>query len=89
MLQEKPLDFVITDPPWGFYEEIGDIKDFYEKMFDSLKKVLKKEGQIIILSARKEEIESVAEKCSFVITDSIHTLVNGKKAALYKMVLNN
>ena len=82
------LDAVITDPPWGFYEDIGDIKTFYNRMFDSFLRVLKTDGKMVILSARKEELEiSAAEKC-LKIEKSLHTLINGKKASLYLLTKN-
>lgn len=77
------LDAVITDPPWGFYEDIGDIKTFYNKMFDSFLRVLKTDGKMVILSARKEELEASAAEKGLMIEKSLHTLINGKKASLY------
>lgn len=83
---DKSVDVVISDPPWGYYEDIGDAGLFYKKMFTSFKRVLKPEGKMIILSARKDEIEKTAGEMNIQITDSLHTLVNGKKASLYKMI---
>ena len=88
-IADKSVDTVITDPPWGYYEDIGDINDFYSKMFISLKRVLKSDGKMIILSARKEELENSASKMDLIITKSLHTLVNGKKAGLYELKINN
>lgn len=84
-ISDKSVDVVITDPPWGFYEDIGDVNVFYEKMFNSFKRVLKDDGKMIILSARKEELETVAKKMDLTIIKSLHTLVNGKKASLYEL----
>lgn len=86
---DKELDVIITDPPWGYYEDIGDICLFYEKMFDSFKRVLKQEGKMTILTARTEEFIKTADKMKVQITDSLHTLVNGKKASLYNCVFSN
>ena len=82
-IADKSISLVITDPPWGFYEDIGDINDFYNKMFKSFKRVLSPEGRMVILSARKEELEQTAVSAGFKIKNSLHTLVNGKKAAVY------
>lgn len=87
-IEDKSTDIVISDPPWGYYEDIGDISDFYRKMFKSLLRILKDDGKIIILTARKEELESVAQENNLKIKDSLHTLVNGKKAGVYKLSLN-
>lgn len=84
-ISDKSLDVVITDPPWGYYEDIGDITVFYDKMFASFRRILKADGFMVILSARKENLEMAAEKAGVKILDSLHTLVNGKKASLYKL----
>ena len=83
-IAEKSVDVVITDPPWGFYEDIGDINDFYKMMFESFRHILKDNGKLVILSARKEELEAAAAVAGFHIQKSLHTLVNGKKASLYE-----
>ena len=82
-IEDKSISLVITDPPWGFFEDIGDISDFYTKMFTSLNRVLSAQGRLVILSARKEELEQTAAAAGFKIKNSLHTLVNGKKAGLY------
>lgn len=84
-IADKSVDVVITDPPWGYFEEIDDIPLFYEKMFTSFKRILKDEGRMVILSARKTEIEETCGKMNIKIKRSLHTLVNGKKASLYEM----
>lgn len=82
-IEDKSISLVITDPPWGYYEEIGDIKDFYQKMFLSFNRILSDSGRMVILSARKEELEAAVTESGFKIKNSLHTLVNGKKAGLY------
>ena len=84
-IADKSLDVVISDPPWGFFEEIGDISLFYENMLKSLLEKIKDEGKIIILSARKEEFEAVCKQMNLQIVKTLHTLVNGKKASLYNL----
>lgn len=84
-IKDNSIDVVITDPPWGYYEDIGDICDFYKRMFTSFKRILKIDGKMIILSARKEEIQKAASEMNVQILSSLNTLVNGKKASLYKM----
>lgn len=82
-IEDKSISLVITDPPWGFYEDIGDINDFYSKMLKSFDRILADHGRLVILSARKEELEANAATAGFKIKKSLHTLVNGKKAGLY------
>lgn len=88
-IADGSVSLVITDPPWGFYEDIGDISLFYKKMFSSFHRILCKEGRMVILTARKEEFEAAAAESNAVITESLHTLVNGKKASLYKLNFTN
>lgn len=84
-IEDKSVSLVITDPPWGFYEDIGDIKVFYTDMFKSLDRLLTEQGRLVILSARKEELEETAAASGFKIKNSLHTLVNGKKAGVYQL----
>lgn len=84
-IADKSVDIIITDPPWGYYEDIGDITKFYLRMFESFRRILKLDGKMIILSARKENLEEAVQKTDVRTLDSLHTLVNGKKASLYKL----
>ena len=77
------MDAIITDPPWGYYEEIEDIQVFYRGMFASFRRVLKPRGQVVLLSARKREAEAAAQEMGFPLRQRYDTLVNGKKAAVY------
>ena len=85
---DKKATLVITDPPWGYYEQIHNIQVFYEEFLLKMKQVLQSNAQIIVLTARKEEIKNAAQKMNYQILDSIDTLVNGKKAGLYKLKLS-
>ncbi|MBR5033130.1 MAG: methyltransferase, partial [Treponema sp.] len=82
-IPDVSIDAIITDPPWGLWENIPDIEDFYNRMFVSFKRVLKPDGKMTILTARTVEFEKVVQNAGLKITDSLHTLVNGKKASLY------
>lgn len=84
-IADKSVDVVITDPPWGFFEEIDNISVFYEKMFNSFRRILSDSGRMVILSARKAELEECCSKMDIKIKRSLHTLVNGKKASLYEL----
>jgi tRNA G10 N-methylase Trm11 len=78
------VDVIITDPPWGYYEDIDDIQFFYHEMLSEFKRVLNPiEGCMVILSARKNEFESAVNKHGLKLKSKIDTLVNGKKASVY------
>ena len=49
-------------------------------------RVLTDNGRLVILSARKEELELAAAATGFKIKNSLHTLVNGKKAGVYLII---
>ena len=82
-IADNSIDAIITDPPWGLWENIPDIEDFYNRMFISFKRVLKSNGKMTILTARTVEFENAVKKAGLTIHNSLHTLVNGKKATLY------
>jgi len=83
-VQDNSIDSIITDPPWGLWENIENIEEFYNKMFVSFKRVLKPQGTMTILTARTTEFEKSAGANGIKILASLHTLVNGKKASLYR-----
>lgn len=85
-IKDNSVDVIISDPPWGFFEDVGDISLFYDKMFCSFKRILKNNGKMIILSARKDELEYAAEKNNYKIIEKVDTLVNGKKACVYMII---
>lgn len=84
-IENNSIDLIISDPPWGFYEDIGDICEFYRNMFNSFRRVLKQDGKMVILTARTEELKKITTEQNILIEDSLHTLVNGKKASLFRL----
>ena len=82
-IKENTIDAVITDPPWGYYEQIDDIKEFYIKILQEMIRIIKVNGTLVFLSARKEEFMDSVKKLNLQIIDKIDTLVNGKKASVF------
>ena len=82
-IEDNMIDLIITDPPWGYYEKIDNIEQFYIDMFKEFCRVIKKNGKLVILSARKDEFELVLSKQKYIISEKIDTLINGKKASIY------
>lgn len=80
---DHTVDLIITDPPWGYYEQIDDIGAFYSEMLKTFSRVLKKSGRAVILSARKAEFEAAVQQQGLALQRRIDTLVNGKKAAVF------
>ena len=54
-------------------------------MLGEFDRVLKPDGSVILLSARKAEYEAAVRRTDFVLRKRYDTLVNGKKAAVYLM----
>ena len=52
-------------------------------MLKEFRRVIKTNGQLIILSARKDELESAILKQKHRVGKKYDTLVNGKKASVY------
>lgn len=78
-IKDNEISMILTDPPWGYYEDISNIEEFYNAMFKSFKRILKTEGRAVVLSARKKEIVAAVKNEKGYITKHIDTLVNGKK----------
>lgn len=79
----RGVDAIVTDPPWGYYEDLGDIASFYTRMLSSFRRALSPGGRAVILSARKEELLQASARAGAHVDDRIDTLVNGKKAAVF------
>lgn len=80
---DRRVSLIITDPPWGYFEDIGDIADFYRKLFDSVKNIICSGGRMVILTARVEELKKITAEKSLNVLEGPHTLVNGKKAGVF------
>jgi len=83
MINDKSIDVIITDPPWGYFEEIDNIRNFYKNMLKEFLRITKQGSTIVILSARKQEFLDACVDNEVVVDKQINTLVNGKKATVY------
>jgi tRNA G10 N-methylase Trm11 len=82
-------DKIVTDPPWGIYENVGmDIEVFYYQMMQEFYRILKINGIAVILTAKKAEFENVllvfGNKLD--LCKKYDILVSGKKASIYKVI---
>jgi tRNA G10 N-methylase Trm11 len=87
-LSTESIDKIITDPPWGIFEKIEEgIQRFYDMILNNLTKLLKKDGRMIILSAKKDECEKAISTIKCLKIESIYNiLVSGKKSSIYCIV---
>lgn len=83
--EDNFIDAVITDPPWNIYDEKNiDFKVFYLDMLNELKRIVKDNGDILIIMGNKTVFEEALKQCSKLsLENKIDTLVNGKKASIY------
>lgn len=87
-IEDQSIDKIVTDPPWGFYNSEGkqemDLDELYADMLKAFTRVIKPDGIIVILTARKEILQEALEKQSSLHTSKKYDiLVSGKKAGAY------
>lgn len=72
------IDKIVTDPPWGLFEKMDNLPKFYQDFIDEARRILKKSGILVVLTARKEEMKQL--KTDLTLIDTYDILVSGKKA---------
>lgn len=75
------IDKIVTDPPWGIYENVKDIDAFYQKLIYESERILKDNGRLIVLTACKETMKNI--KTELILINTYNILVSGKKARVY------
>lgn len=84
-VQSGSINKIVTDPPWGINVNKGiNIGNFYAQLLKEFHRVLAKEGIIVLLVARKIDLEKLLMN-RFKLIKKIETLVNGQKATVYKL----
>ena len=86
LLNEKSIDVIVTDPPWGHFKENNE-DDFLEKMFEAFDKLLKDSGRAVVLYANDENFVK-AKPASFKLQEQIPILLSGKKAVIFTFKKN-
>jgi 16S rRNA G966 N2-methylase RsmD len=81
VLPAHSVDAIITDPPWGHYQEVS-IARLYEDMFRVFDLLLKADGRLVILGDRTDALTNAAQN-RFTLCRNIPILLSGKKAAIY------
>lgn len=85
--ENKSIDKIVTDPPWGLYwAKHLDLQMFYSKMLKEFFRVLKPNGIVVLLVSNKELLEKlIRELNKFKLIGKYSTLVHGQKAGVYKL----
>lgn len=60
----KDLKFnkIVTDPPWGYIQDMGDVEKFYHNMLDNFYKLTTKKSLVIILTPHLDIIKQFLEE---------------------------
>lgn len=82
-IPDHSVNAIITDPPWGYYEDIGDIEKLYTQMLSEFLRIVKRDGTMVVLSAKKEEFINACKNNHINHIKQLNTLVNGKKASVF------
>lgn len=72
------IDKIVTDPPWGIFEKVDNLAQFYQDFMDEAARILKKSGILVVLTACKDEMKQL--KTDLTLVDTYNILVSGKKA---------
>lgn len=82
---DESIDKIVTDPPWGIFDmQDVNFTEFYSVFLQEAQRVLRKNGKLVVLTAKKEGFEqAVKQEPALKIESTISTLVNGKKAGVY------
>ena len=83
-VEEKSIDAIITDPPWGYYQINDDA--FLVNMFKNFGRLLKDGGRAVVLYANDCNFLKDAPDC-FELQEKIPILLSGRKAIIYKFIL--
>ena len=85
--EDGSIHKIVTDPPWGLFENIKDPLDLYRKTMKEFVRILKPGGILVILISNAEKMNEFFGQYNEGITleGSYNVLVSGKKAVIYKM----
>ena len=75
--QDNFIDVIVTDPPWGYFQNIDD--NFYDLVFKEFARVIKLGGCLVLLTALKDKVHSA----EFELKDKYDILLSGQKAGIF------
>lgn len=86
-IPDSSIDKIVTDPPWGIFNNKLNPETFYPQMLNEFYRVLSSNGILILLLSQKIDLEKGLEQLEqkFQIKQKINTLVNGQKSTVYKL----
>lgn len=84
-LADNSIDRIVTDPPWGNYDESVDVSVLYPAFIKEAQRVLKVGGVMIVLSGYDNTEKYLNEINGLSLVAKWSVLVSGKKAVVYKL----
>lgn len=81
-LEDKSVDLIITDPPWGEFERI-DSRRLYDGFIKESARVLKPDGRLVFLTSARDEARRALGEYGFAFS---HTAlkIGGKDTFLFR-----
>lgn len=79
-IKSGSVDKIITDPPWGNFDQSVDTAKLYPVILNEFKRVLTDSGEIILLAAR-----NAIDSTEFQIMGKWDVLISGRQASIYKL----
>ena len=86
--QSASIQKIVTDPPWGLFEKIDNLINFYSHLLQEIDRILVPNGIAVILIGNNDMFSQSMAKNLYNLrnTDKINVLVSGKKAVIYKFI---
>lgn len=86
-LTDSFVDKIVTDPPWGQFDQRINIQELYKKSFSEFYRVLRKNSLLVLLTSQKELINEILEEYQekFILEKEFNILVSGKKSTIFKI----
>lgn len=73
---------IVTDPPWGYFEQIENMYSFYCNMLEKLIKITASDADFIILTSREQDFSLALKNYNIINLQQHDILLSGKKATI-------
>jgi 16S rRNA G966 N2-methylase RsmD len=84
-LSDQSVDRVVTDPPWGVYDDAIDPQALYTGFLQEAERVLKPGGVAVLLTSYDGALQCIAALKQLKLVGQWPVLVSGKKAIIFKL----
>lgn len=82
-LADASITTLVSDPPWGHYQKIDQITEFYRQLLVEAGRVLRPGGTAVLLVAREIGLDNLPEGLRLVARTDV--LISGQKASICKL----